>query len=187
MKKLILEKEKDLKIFLDPFRSRIMDVVRDAEQPMTVKEIADFLGEVPAKVYYHVKKLESIGVLYVEHTKVINGIVAKYYSLAADSIALSVHKEEDKNDLSSLLVKTYGSYYDQAKQRFFNICSSGDAPGTLKDGQAFLYTKNTIPIDPGRLDTLEDEVSALLEKYRCRDGDAVNYSVFLSVVQIPEE
>lgn len=187
MKKLILEKAEDLKVFLDPFRSRIMDVVKDAEQPMTVKEIADSLGEVPAKVHYHVKKLESIGVLSVKRTKVINGIVAKYYDFTADSIALSVHREDERSDLSSLLVKTYGAYYDEAKQRFFDTCSSGKTPGTLKDGEVFLYTKNAIPIDPKRLDEFGEEISSLLEKYRCRDTDATNYSVFLSMVQIPKK
>ncbi len=42
------------------------------------------MGEVPAKVHYHVKKLESAGILKLQHTKEINGIVAKFYQPTVD-------------------------------------------------------------------------------------------------------
>ena len=53
----------------------------------------------------------------------INGIVAKYYDFTTDSIALSVSDKESA-DLAPLLVKTYGGYYDEAKQRFFDLYNS---------------------------------------------------------------
>lgn len=52
-------------------------------KPSTVKQIADEMGDVPAKVHYHVKKLEMAGILRLNHTKEINGIIAKYYEPTA--------------------------------------------------------------------------------------------------------
>lgn len=39
------------------------------EEPLTVKQLADRLGEVPSKVHYHVKELERIGVLGIVDKK----------------------------------------------------------------------------------------------------------------------
>lgn len=187
MSKTVLEKASDIKIFLDPFRSRIMRVMKDAGRPMTVKEIADEIGVVPAKVHYHVKKLESIGVLHVEHTKVVNGIVAKYYDFTTDSVALSVRGEEEGGEVSSLLMKTYGGYYDEAKQRFFDLYNSKQGPSDVDDNDGFFYIKSAIPIDVQKLDQLGDEIRDVMEKYRCEGENAADFSVFFSMVRIPKK
>lgn len=164
-----------------------MRVMKDEDRPMTVKEIADTLGEVPAKVHYHVKKLESIGVLYIKQTRVINGIVAKYYDFTADTITLSVHSDAENADLSSLLVKTYGAYFDEAKQHFFDLYNIRQDSPILNDNNVFFYVKNTIPLDPDKFEELSDELRALMEKYRCNDEKrAADYSAFFSVIQIPK-
>jgi hypothetical protein len=47
------------------------------------------MKETPAKVYYHVKKMEAAGIVALVHTKEINGIVAKYYEPAARDFDIS--------------------------------------------------------------------------------------------------
>lgn len=78
---IIYDTDKEMKIVLDPYRAKIIKVYEDSKEPLTVKQVADSLGEVPAKVHYHVKKLLSIDLLELDKTKIINGIVAKYYRL----------------------------------------------------------------------------------------------------------
>lgn len=187
LNKMVLEKASDIKIFLDPFRSRIMRVMKDAGRPMTVKEVAGEIGVVPAKVHYHMKKLESIGVLYVKRTRVINGIVAKYYDFTADSVSLSVHHEEGDGDLSPLLVKTFVGYYDEAKQHFFDLYNSKQGSSDMDDNDGFFYIKSSIPIDVRKLDQLGDEIRDVMEKYRCEGENAADFSVFFSMVRIPEK
>ncbi|PQP89629.1 helix-turn-helix domain-containing protein, partial [Paenibacillus sp. AR247] len=46
----------EIRIYSDPYRLKILSCFQKADQPMTIKDIADKLGEVPAKVYYHAKK-----------------------------------------------------------------------------------------------------------------------------------
>lgn len=79
----VLKTIEDIRAFSDPYRMQILDLFNRFDQPATVKQIADELGEVPAKVHYHVKKLESAGILRLVYTREINGILAKYYEPTA--------------------------------------------------------------------------------------------------------
>jgi DNA-binding transcriptional ArsR family regulator len=73
----------EIKAFSDPYRIQILNSFYKFGEPVTVKQIADCMGEVPAKVHYHVKKMESAGILRLTHTREINGIIAKYYEPTA--------------------------------------------------------------------------------------------------------
>lgn len=77
----VIRTDEELKVFTDPYRMRIIETFLQNDQPMTVKQVADTLGEVPAKVHYHVKKLLKIKLIELDHIQVINGINAKYYKL----------------------------------------------------------------------------------------------------------
>lgn len=181
MSKLELKKTEDIEVFLDPFRSKIMRVMRDRHEPMTVKQIADVIGEVPAKVHYHVKKLESIGVLAIKYTREINGIIAKYYDFTTDTVALCVSSENNRSEIWSRVAVEYGRYYDEAKQNFLNLYNVKGSD--LDDNDVYLCVKDDIPVDPAKIENLMDEIKALFEKYRYTEKDAVHYSAFLSFIK----
>lgn len=157
--------------------------MKDRKLPMTVKEIADAMGEVPAKVYYHVKKLEGIGVLYIKYTKLINGIVAKYYDFTTDTVALSVPDNDEKSNLlRSRMMKKYGSCFDEAKQKFYDLITYEMNDSSLNDN-VYIYTKNSVAVNPKELDHFMDDFSKLVEKYRCDDDNATSYNLFVSVIK----
>lgn len=79
----ILTTMEEIKSFSDPYRIIIMKQFFKMNKPATVKQVADEMGEVPAKVHYHVKKMVAAGLLRLNHTKEINGILAKYYEPSA--------------------------------------------------------------------------------------------------------
>lgn len=83
----------EFKILADPYRMSILNVFFQNKIPMTTKQVADELGEVPAKVHYHIQKLLKIELLVLDHIKVINGINAKYYKMTADSIDFDVSED----------------------------------------------------------------------------------------------
>ena len=60
-----------IRAFSDPYRLQIISTLRNFKRPATVKEISDEMGETPAKVHYHVKKLEKAGILVLVATKYI--------------------------------------------------------------------------------------------------------------------
>lgn len=86
----VITTNEQFKVFADPYRMEIIDIYIDKSVPLTVKMVADILGEVPAKVHYHVQKLLKIGVLELDHIKVINGINAKYYKLTKTSFKFDI-------------------------------------------------------------------------------------------------
>lgn len=51
-------------------------------EPVTAKNIADRLGITPSSTKHHLEKLELIGLVELSHTKLINGIAAKYIKLS---------------------------------------------------------------------------------------------------------
>lgn len=86
---MLLTELSAIKAYSDPYKIKILQTYYKLNQPATVKQIADYMGEVPAKVHYHVKKLEAVGILKLMHTREINGITAKYYQPMAKHFDIS--------------------------------------------------------------------------------------------------
>lgn len=102
----------------DPYRYRILKYFYEINEPATAKQIADKMGEVPAKVHYHVKKLEKAGILEMVNTKVINGIIAKYYEPTAKSFEVFYNKSKEGNKevVLSESEQLISEFYDKSKR-----------------------------------------------------------------------
>jgi DNA-binding transcriptional ArsR family regulator len=66
-----------MKIFSDPRRSRILDLA--ADRPVTVKMLAEQLGEDPLRLYYHVKKMLKAELLEIVDTRQHGNMTENYY------------------------------------------------------------------------------------------------------------
>ena len=119
MKEFItLKTMKEIKIISHPMRMKILKQYYGFSRPATVKQIADHMNEVPANIHYHVKKLVEIGVLELDHTEVVNGIVAKYYLPTAQTIKI----EDDESALKPGSISEYdvliSNFFDENKKTF---------------------------------------------------------------------
>lgn len=85
-----LTTEKELKIFMDPVRQRLLRTMRILGKPMTTKGLADELGMTPASAKHHLAQLEQIGLIEFDHSEVIHGITARYYRLADVDVSLGM-------------------------------------------------------------------------------------------------
>lgn len=65
-------------------RLRIVDVL--GRQAMTVTQLGALLGEAPAKIHYHVRELERVGLAKLVETREKGGILEKYYRAVAKTI-----------------------------------------------------------------------------------------------------
>lgn len=121
-KEKVLNTLEEIKAISDPYRIKILDCIGKTSEAKTVKEVADALGEVPAKVYYHIKKLEKVGILELSHTKEINGIVAKYYCATAESFTIGVNtlKEPISKAVKGYSASIISNLYDDSKSKFLN-------------------------------------------------------------------
>lgn len=133
--------DEEIRAISDPYRLRIMGEIRSAGDALTVKQIADRMKETPSKVFYHVKKLEKNGILKIVRTKVVNGIVAKFYNFTAKRFTLK-NRETDKSidniDINSyekimstlfdenkkMIINSLKGYYDQGLKEKITLCSS---------------------------------------------------------------
>ena len=180
--KLVLDTAEAIEIFIHPFHAKIMETLRIYDEPMTVKEIADALGQTPARIHYHVKKLLSIGVLRLDHTRTVNGIVAKYYALTPASVALKVPEDDPdkKEDLESRIQWEYGALFDRVKQGYYDLFSQKDI-GVSAPHEVVITSKEAVFLDPDDLEAIGDEFSKILERYQRKGENAVPHRIFLSM------
>ncbi len=69
-----------MKILSDPRRNQILHLASD--EPITVKELAEKIGEEPLRLYYHIKKLMKADLLEVVDTRQHGNLTEKYYKTA---------------------------------------------------------------------------------------------------------
>ena len=104
----VLKTPEEIKIFTDPYRMEIIKAYGASDKPLTVTQVANNMGEVPAKVHYHLKKLLSIEILKLDHIEIIKGINAKYYRLVTDSFKLEVDETApEKAEKSAKKITTF--------------------------------------------------------------------------------
>lgn len=165
-----IESDDEIKIFSDPYRMRIINAYIKAGDPMTVKGVADMMGEVPAKVHYHVKKLISIDILALDHTKIINGITAKYYRLTTDSFRVAYQNTSDQKALFDSTTNMILSVVDEFKTDIVNnadyIKSEKPKEEDAKNG---FFTKETLYLSKTDYNDFESELTALYKKYKIKE------------------
>lgn len=162
----VINTDKEMKIFTDPYRMKIINTILEAKRPMTVKQIADTLGEVPAKVHYHVKKLIEIELLELDHIEVINGINAKFYKLLYDRFQVRFANDDSNANLetqASYIYKTINQLIDVFKddlvERKKEMLQSGDTENELNLSQFDMYLTHK------EFQEFLKDYSQLVEKY----------------------
>lgn len=82
-----LETLEQLRAIADELRSRIAEAL--THRAMTVTQLGDLLGQAPAKIHYHVRELERVGLVRLVATREKSGILEKYYRAIARSFNAS--------------------------------------------------------------------------------------------------
>lgn len=179
---IVLKTPEEIKIYSDPYRLKIFGYFQTMAHPATVKEIADMMEEVPAKVYYHVKKLESIGLLKLVETREIKGIIAKYYEAFSGDINIGI-KEMDPSLKKVSLNATQtliNNFYDMNKQNFLkNMGLDGEESrkGTLRATELYMTQEE--------VESLQSELFQLLDRYQNKrtEPGIGTYTAFFSMIQ----
>jgi len=127
-----------LRVLSDPLRSFVVYSLIPLAK--TVKQLAAELECPPTRLYYHMQQLEKHGLVVVEQTRVVSGIVEKHYRAAArefvlDRDAFKTNGKLDKSRIDALL----GFVFDQTRLEIQRQTQSGaidlglraPAPGSL--------------------------------------------------------
>lgn len=179
----VLYTTEEIKIYSDPYRLRILHVFRRFGKPATVKEIADELGELPAKVHYHVKKLEKIGLLSLADTKEINGIIAKYYAVFSGEIEIGQKHIEDaeiKEVVKGEYVQHLNELFDRHKIKYVERTAEDSSSVQLFNRKLYMTEEES--------KVLLEEMIRLCEPYfsRRKDKEKRGYDLFASIVRDEE-
>lgn len=71
----------ELRAASHPLRATVLRLMK--EQERSVKELCEILGETSTRLYYHVRQLESAGLIYLVRTEKRGRSILKYYRASA--------------------------------------------------------------------------------------------------------
>lgn len=166
-KEKVLSSLEEIKVFTDPFRMKILFALD--EDPMTVKQLADMLGEIPSKVHYHVKELERIGVLEIVDKKEKSGIIEKYYYPTAESFRVEkiIMKEEGWQEH---IVNLKDTAFRNASEDYRDYLSKKN------DDDKEIFNYGIIHLTDEEFDELRKKIEELTEKSdKQKDTKAYTY------------
>lgn len=109
-----------LRAIADVLRTRIMELLR--ERPMTVTQIAEILSLAPARVHYHVRELEKVGLVRLVETREKGGILEKYYQpiarniVVAADLLLAAPTDEVMDSITAWFEQVRGGFQDALRQ-----------------------------------------------------------------------
>lgn len=194
MNERILKSPEEIKIMSDPLRLTIYKTFHRLGRPATAKEVADELELAPAKVHYHVQKMLSIGILVLDHTKEINGIIAKFFVITADSFVIDYSNisEKMKSSVYSKSENLYLSIFNDFRDKFINSLRSKvktTQPNTTPNKSGFVM-HDQLYIKQNDYDGFYNELIELIEKYGNNDETAESvetFSYLFSIIKSEKE
>jgi DNA-binding transcriptional ArsR family regulator len=88
METIVLSGKKELDIYINPQRQKLLRCMRVAGVPMTPKQLADKIGISASAIQHHIKKLMELGIVELSHTEQIRGITASYYRVLPKTVSI---------------------------------------------------------------------------------------------------
>lgn len=105
MDTIILSSKKELDIYVNPQRQKLLRYMRIAGIPMTPKQLSDKMGISASAIQHHIKKLLELGVVELSHTERIRGITASYYYVPPKTISMGGMISDENNELRVALMQ----------------------------------------------------------------------------------
>ncbi|MDO4428308.1 MAG: helix-turn-helix domain-containing protein [Atopobiaceae bacterium] len=103
-KTLGITTREQLDVYMNPQRQRLLHEMQVLAQPATCKQLADAMGISASSVTHHMRKLESLGLVELDHTEVIRGITARYWRAVPTDVSLRANEDGDLQEEKMFLV-----------------------------------------------------------------------------------
>lgn len=101
---LKLTTRRQLEIYMNPQRQRLLKVLELSGTSMTPKQLSEKLGISASSVSLHIGKLAELGLVALDHTELIHGITAKFYKKLPVSVTLCGNRGDDLTEERLLLL-----------------------------------------------------------------------------------
>jgi DNA-binding transcriptional ArsR family regulator len=139
-----------LKALAAPTRLRIMyalEVGRREARVMSVKELAEELGEPQTRLYRHVKVLESAGLIEVAATRMVSGILEQRYR--------AIHRDLQLGPIAQVAPEAaeaaVNTMVQMFSQQFFDAYREGRLPNDEEFPEDEAYRRPKMVISSGRI------------------------------------
>jgi len=150
---------------LHPVRLRIATLVAAADGPLSAKQIAARLADVPhATLYRHVRALADAGWLVPAETRPARGAVEVRFTLGGDAVASA----EDVADASLADHRRWFSVFVASLLEGFGRYARQPDANPVQDGVR--YRQVPLRLDPDALVAFHRELDELVDRYRGREG-----------------
>lgn len=176
-----------IKAYSDPYRLKMITYLRNRNEEATVKQIADYLGELPAKVHYHMKKLEKAGIVEIIRTQEIKGIIAKYYYLTAEIFEIIGEEiqEEAKQVYKSQVLNLVNDYYEKSKEKSIEALVERIDKGEEHKSLSIVY--RDIYVTEEEFGELNSAIIKLVSKYDTKGPGKLSCHVFSAMARSIED
>lgn len=122
-----------LKVVADARRMKIVESI--VHEACSVKEIAERLDQPASQLYYHINMLEKHGLIRVVDTRIVSGIIEKWYGAAAKQFHIAQELLTTSQQTDEGREQLFGPLFDSAKQELkasveqglVNLVHEGDA------------------------------------------------------------
>ncbi len=174
---LVLSDLEQIKAISHTYRIEIIESFDDS--PATAKQVADKLKEPHAKVNYHIKTLQKVGVLELVEEKVKLGIVEKYYLPAAKTFVIdkSILNISENNVMQSINQALISIFENISKDFYKSI----EYLEEREQANRILYYNDYYLAD-NEVEELQNQITRVIQDY-CKDKKDIdrentsNYSI----------
>lgn len=178
-----LTTDEEIKIFSDPYRMKIIAIFQASEESMTVKQVSVEMGEVPAKVHYHVKKLLAIDILVLDHIEVINGINAKFYKLVKRRFSINLRAADKGVESSGLdhITRYLLQHIDNFRNDWVSLSEFVKDEKVAMENEGLLIYKN-LYISDAAYEEIRQTIFDIVDKHKTSDSKKNKYSFLTGLV-----
>lgn len=178
-----IENIEQLRAIADMLRVRIVDLLQ--KKPMTVTQLGEELGLAPAKVHYHVRELEKVGLLHLAETREKGGILEKYYQPIAREISVEKSLLSAPPDEALAMISTWLNQIKDGFQQAFRraleqrALEQKEVKPNLSIGFTHIY------LSPEEQQQLFKQIGELLRPYEERRGIEGEQEMASSLIVYP--
>jgi len=178
-----------LKALGDPIRLRLlralMESGAEALPVLSVKELAEQLGEPQTKLYRHVKVLEAAGLIRVAATRLVSGIVEQRYQAAQHDLVFKgpgLSSSPEAEAMADSVLRVY------REELFASLRASRGTTGDVEQARALVRMMEA-KVPPDRAASLRQRLADIARELEDvpDDPDGVPVSVLISFYRRPSE
>lgn len=172
---ITLSSQEDLKIFMSPTRQRLLRHMHINGSPMTAKSVSDVLGVSPSSAKHHITKLEKLGLIEQSHTKLINGIKARYYKPSDVSVSLGMIEDDLSSERNIIIENLIKNSLDGLRA----LKNADIPPNKLKNNGDFL--NGVVHLSAADAESLMQTIRHFIVTHESRGEDTLpwEYSLIL--------